>query len=178
MSAVTPGDGVVVRPGERRDLDAISAVHGHYARETPVTFDLRPYTPDEREEWFGHYATEGRHRLFVAELDGEVLGYTSSSRYRPKAAYETTVETSIMLRPGATGRGTGSALYRALFDALAGEDVHLACAGITMPNEASEALHLAFGYRRVGTFTGQGRKLGAYWDVAWFEKPLGPDWPA
>ena len=45
-------------------------------------------------------------------------------------------------------------------------------AGITLPNPASLALHRRFGFREVGVFTENGRKLGRYRDVAWLERPL------
>jgi phosphinothricin acetyltransferase len=66
----------------------------------------------------------------------------------------------------------GSALYGELFKILEGEDVHRAYAGITLPNPASVALHRRFGFREIGVFREVGRKLGCYWDVAWYEKPL------
>ena len=44
---------------------------------------------------------------------------------------------------------------------------------MTLPNDASRALHLAFGFRPVGVFTEQGHKFGRFWDVEWFERPLG-----
>ena len=59
--------------------------------------------------------------------------------------------------------------------ALEGEDVHRAYAGIALPNPASVGLHERFGFKRVGHFTEQGRKFGRYWDVAWYEKPLGSE---
>ncbi len=62
--------------------------------------------------------------------------------------------------------------YTALFEALAGEDLHRAYAGIGIPNAASIALHERFGFARVAYFTEQGRKFGRYWDVAWYEKEL------
>ncbi|MEA3076073.1 MAG: phosphinothricin acetyltransferase [Actinomycetota bacterium] len=156
------------------DLDAITAIHGHYADTTAITFDLRAYTRAEREEWFSHYSATGRHRALVAvdPASEAVLGYASSSQHRAKAAYDTTVETSILLAPSATGAGVGSLLYAELFGLLAGEDVHRAVAGVTVPNPASFALHLRFGYVPVGVFSEQGRKFGRYWDVAWFEKAL------
>ena len=75
-------------------------------------------------------------------------------------------------RPDAVGRGIGTRLYTALFDALSAEDVHRIVAGIGQPNPASVALHERFGFRRVGLFSQVGRKFGQYWDVAWFERPL------
>ena len=119
-----------------------------------------------------HYAATGRHRLLVAEREGEILGYASSSQLRVKAAYDTSVETSIYLRTEAQGSGTGSRLYHELFELLRHEDVHRAYAGITLPNEPSIAIHKKFGFKQVGLFQEVGRKFGQYWDVAWFEKDM------
>jgi phosphinothricin acetyltransferase len=109
----------------------------------------------------------------VAVSDGRVIGYACSSRFRHKAAYETSVETSIYLAPESVGRGAGSRLYEELFETLEGDDVHRAYAGIALPNPASVALHERFGFKRVAHYTEQGRKFGRYWDVAWYERPLG-----
>ena len=40
-------------------------------------------------------------------------------------------------------------------------------------SDTSESLHRKFGFERVAVFSEQGRKFGRYWDVAWYEKPLG-----
>jgi len=91
------------------------------------------------------------------------------------ARYDTSIETSVYLVPESVGRGAGSRLYEELFKALEGEAVHRAYAGIALPNPASIALHERFGFKRVAHFTEQGRKFERYWDVAWYEKPLGPE---
>ena len=64
-------------------------------------------------------------------------------------------------------------LYKQLFEALEGEDVHRAYAGVALPNEASIRLHLGFGFRQVEVYEEVGRKFGAYHDVVWFERRLG-----
>lgn len=161
-----------VRPARPDDLPAIVGIYNHYIVHTPVTFDLDPVTVDERRAWFGQFADNGRHRLFVAEQDGHVVGYAGAHQFRAKAAYDTTAETTIYLAPGSTGHGIGRALYAALFDALAAEDVHMLVAGITLPNDASVALHERFGFRLAGVFHEVGRKFGRYWDVGWYEREL------
>ncbi|WP_328386259.1 GNAT family N-acetyltransferase [Streptomyces sp. NBC_00400] len=105
--------------------------------------------------------------------EGALLGYATSSAFRPKAAYTPSVEVTVYCAPHAAGRGIGTLLYTSLFEALAGEDVHRAYAGITQPNEASTRLHTRFGFRHIGTYTEVGRKFGRYWDVAWYQKDLG-----
>ena len=168
----TRAEAIEVRPCSEVDLEAINEFYNHYILTSPATFDMEPKTMDERREWFNHYAPTGRHRVLVATIDGTAVGFASSSRVRPRAAYDTSIETSVYLAPDATGRGIGSMLYEALFAALEGEDIHRAYAGITMPNPASVALHERFGFRLAGTFREQGRKFDRYWDVCWYEKEL------
>ena len=164
---------VHVRPGTQSDLEALNDIYNQYVVETHFTFDVEPVTVEARREWFSHYGSTGRHRLLVGVSDHEVVGFACSSRFRPKPAYETSVETTIYLAPGAVGRGAGSTLYGELFKSLESEDVHRAYAGVALPNPASIALHERFGFKRVAHFTEQGRKFGRYWDVAWYEKPMG-----
>jgi phosphinothricin acetyltransferase len=161
-----------IRLARESDLERLTEIYNYYVMNTPITFDLHPFSVAERCEWFRHYSASGRHRLLVAETDGLVAGYVTSSRFRPKAAYEASVETTIYLAPEATGRGMGTDLYTALFAALAEEDLHRAYAGVTLPNPASTALHRKVGFRSIGVYREVGRKFGKYWDVEWFEKPL------
>ena len=102
-----------------------------------------------------------------------MLGYASSSEYRPKAAYDSSVETSIYLHPDHLGKGLGQQLYSHLLDSLKPFRLHRAYAGIAQPNPASVALHTSFDFEHIGTFTEAGHKFGGYHDVAWYEKALG-----
>jgi phosphinothricin acetyltransferase len=162
----------LVRAAVAGDLPALTDIYNHYVVNTAITFDLQPFTPEGRRGWFDEHSAAGRHRLLVAADEGIVLGYATSSRWRPKAAYETTVETSVYCRADAVGRGIGTALYAALFDALRSEDIHRIVAGVSLPNPGSIALHERFGFRPVGVFPGVGRKFDRFWDVSWFERPL------
>ena len=160
----------MIRRARAEDLGALTTIYNHYVRETPITFDLEPYTLETRRPWLDAFAASGRHQLFVAEEAGAVVGYACSRGFRDKRAYDSSAETSIYLAPAAQRRGLGTALYTRLFEALAREDVHRFLAGITLPNDASIALHQRFGFERVGVMREVGRKFGRYWDVLWMEK--------
>ncbi len=157
-------------PAGRDDLPRLTEIYNYYILHTPVTFDIEPYTVERREPWFAQFGDSGRHRLLVAEFDGTVLGYAGTTRFRPKAAYDTTVETTVYCAPEAIGKGIGSKLYTKLFELLKGEDVHRFVAGYALPNAATEALHRRFGFKVVGVFSEVGRKFGKYWDVCWVER--------
>jgi phosphinothricin acetyltransferase len=161
-----------IRPATRADLPRLTDIYNHYVINTPITFDLEPLTVAARTPWFEEHSESGRYRLLVAVEDGKVIGYASTGRFRVKHAYDPTVDSSIYCAPEGTGRRIGSKLYTALFDAIAGEDINRIVAGVTIPNDASIALHQRFGFRVVGTFTEIGRKLGRFWDVTQLERPL------
>jgi phosphinothricin acetyltransferase len=165
---------ILVRPGAEDDLGALTDIYNHYVRETHITFDTAVFTPEERRPWFDSHPEDGPHRLLVAQdrQAGTILGYVTSSPFRAKPAYATSIETTIYLAPDAVGRGTGTLLYRSLFAALADQKLHRALAGVALPNEASVRLHRRLGFQYVGTYREVGLKFGRYHDVAWYEKDL------
>jgi phosphinothricin acetyltransferase len=160
-----------LRSATHEDASAINDIYAYYVRETAVTFDVEVPSLAQRHTWFERHA-DPRHRIIVAEVDARVVGWASSGPLRDRAAYETSVEASVYVARGSTGRGVGTALYEALLRTLAGEDVHRAYALMSLPNDASVALHERCGFVRVGLFSEQGRKFGRYWDVACYEKRL------
>lgn len=161
-----------IRSARPDDLPALTEIYNHYVRTSAITFDLEPVSLDSRREWLSHYAETGPHRVLVAVEGEDLLGWASSSRLRPKAGYDTTVETSVYLHPDHHGRGLGTFLYLELFQRLAGEDLHRAYAGVALPNPASIALHRKLGFRPLGIYEEVGRKFGRYWSVQWLEKAL------
>jgi phosphinothricin acetyltransferase len=163
---------MIIRPASIVDLPRITEIHNYYVQNTHITFDIRPFTPEQRVSWFNQHSNGGRHRILVAEDGGQILGYTATGSFRSKEAYETTVEVSVACSPDSTRKGIGSQLYRELFSLLEKKDVHRVVAGIAQPNAASNALHERFGFTEIGAFTEVGRKFGKYWDVLWMEKTM------
>jgi phosphinothricin acetyltransferase len=100
------------------------------------------------------------------------VGYAYAGPWRSRPAYRWTCETSIYLEIGRRRRGSGRALYEALLARLAERGYRTAVAGMTLPNEASVALHRAMGFEPVGTFRQVGRKHGQWHDVAWTQRAL------
>jgi len=177
MTSSSPGRAAVksrrVGPDRRVNLGEVGAIYHHYKEHTAVTFETSPVCPGDRSAWLDEHLRRGPHRLVIAEdPSGRLLGWATTSPYRPRAAYATTVEASVYCEPTSVGRGVGSSLYRLLFRSIEAEDLERIVAGVTLPNPASLALHQKFGFRPVGVFTRVGRKLGRYWDVAWLERPL------
>lgn len=163
---------IEIGPGTEEDLPAIVAILNYTIVNSDATFTSEPVTVAERREWFGRFSVTGPHRLLVARRGEQVLGYAASQPYRDHEGFRETIEVSIALDASCRGQGVGTALYRELFGCLASEPVHVALAGIVLPNEASVALHRKFGFTEVGTFHEYGIKNGRYLSSVWMERLL------
>lgn len=161
-----------IRPARTDDLAALTDIYNHFVTETAATFDIEPKTVEQRRSWFEQFSADGPYRLLVATRDEAVVGYASSSRFRPKPAYDRSVEVTTYLHPDEGGRGIASMLYQQLFADLRGLDLHRAYAAVAQPNPASVALHRRFGFHDVGVMREVGRKHGRWWDVLLMERPL------
>ena len=106
----------------------------------------------------------------MAACSGFVYAYATA--HRSRGAYQWSVETSVYVAPGHHRQGLGATLYDALLPRLAGRGYCHAYAGITLPNDASVALHRRVGFQAVGVFRSVGWKLGAWHDVSWWHLPL------
>jgi phosphinothricin acetyltransferase len=169
-----PGGGAAaeVRYAVPEDLPALTAIYNHYVVHTAATFDIEPVEVSARQVWFNHYGPTGPHRLLVAVQGDELVGYATSSTFRPKPAYDRSIEVTVYLHPQATASGIGTALYTRLFAELRDEPLHRAYAVIALPNPASVALHAKFGFVEIGTMTEVGRKYDQWWDVLMMQRPL------
>jgi phosphinothricin acetyltransferase len=152
------------------DLAGIVGIYNYTAAHSIANFDTRPVTVAERRGWFEQFSSTGPYRLLVARRGELVLGYASSQRYREHEAFRETVEVSVAIDATCRHQGVGSSLYRALFDGLADEPVHVALAGIALPNDASVALHRKFGFTEVGTFREYAVKDGQYLSSIWMQR--------
>lgn len=162
---------VVIRRAEVADVPALLEIYNHYIVNTHITFDLEPRTLDQHLGWLAKFASDGRYRCFVAVRRDGVIGWACSAPFRERAAYQTSVETSIYLAPEETGHGIGSRLYRTLLESIERMDVHRAYGGVALPNEASVRLHTRMGFEHIGTYREVGRKFDRFWDVAIYGRP-------
>ena len=157
---------MLIRPATEADLPAVKAICDHQVLTSAATFDLEPPLVDY---WRSRLtSTEAGDHLLVAVDDGAVLGYAYSASYRARPAYSRTRETSVYLAPEAVGRGAGRALYDDLLGRLSADGVHTVLAVVATPNPASEALHRACGFERVGLLPEVGRKLDRWIDTAFW----------
>lgn len=161
---------VVIGPAAEVDLPGIVKILNYTVAHSIASFATEPTSVAERRDWFEQFSSTGPYRLLVARRGNLLLGYACSQRYRDHEAFRETVEVSVALDVSCRGQGVGSLLYRALFECLADDSVHVILAGIAMPNDASVALHRKFGFTEVGTFREYAIKNGQYISSLWMQR--------
>jgi phosphinothricin acetyltransferase len=168
-----PSDARRVRDATRADAGACAAIYAPYVTGTAITFEDEPPSAEQMRKRITTAAQ--RHAWLVLEDDGRVVGYAYGGRFHARAAYRWACEVSVYVELGRHRTGGGTMLYRALLRRLAERGYRVAVAGMTLPNDASVALHRAIGFEPVGTYRRIGFKHGAWHDVAWVQRALGDD---
>ncbi len=164
-------DDVVIRLATAADAEATRRIYNHEVEHTTHTFDLVPRSLEDQQAWLRD--REGALGVVVAEAGSEVLGFASLSEYRPRAAYRTSVESSVYVDATARGRGIGQRLMQELVAVADARGFHTMIARIAGGQEASVRLHEAVGFTIVGTEREVGRKFGAWLDVVVMQRMLG-----
>ena len=164
-----------LRAARPEDAAALLEIYAPIVRETAISFEHAP--PSEAELAAKVREVSPTHPWIVAERGGALLGYAYATRFRGRAAYDWSCESSVYVATGARRQGLGLRLGAALVEALEAQGFRTVVAGIALPNEASRELHRRLGYRAVGTFAAVGFKLGRFHDVEFWERRLGAGTP-
>lgn len=164
-----------IRLATPEDASAILDIYAPYINDTVITFEVKvPSTAD-----FSRRAEKimARFPYIVVERNGRIAGYAYAHPAGEREAYQWNAELSVYVHGDFQRRGLGSRLYSALIELLSLMGYRNLYAVITMPNEASVAMHRRLGFKPLAVHKNAGYKLGKWHDVAWLEKNLGPYGP-
>jgi L-amino acid N-acyltransferase YncA len=165
----------VVRPAAPADAAPVAVIFAHYVATSVATFEEVAPTAEDWRRRLDDLAGQNLPFL-VAEAGhgGSVCGFAYASPWRPKPAYRHTVEDTVYLSPGHTGRGIGSALLGGLLARCAQAGARQVIAVIAdAGSDASAALHRRFGFTEAGRLSAVGRKHGRWIDTVLMQKDLG-----
>jgi L-amino acid N-acyltransferase len=152
------------------DLAAINAIYNHYVEHSTCTYQTEPETPAGRQKWFD--AHDAEYPVTVAEIDGQVVGWASLSKYHLRAAYKPTVENSVYVHHAFQRRGLGRALLEDLIARASALGYHSIIAGISADQSASVTLHSQLGFVKVGQLREVGYKFDRWLDVLYMQRML------
>lgn len=162
----------MIRTVKVSDAADISRIYNHYISETVVTFEIDPISAAEMAERIADTLQQSLPWLVAEDETGSVIGYAYANKWKGRSAYRHSVEVTVYLDRFVTAKGWGTKLYHALFSALSGLAIHVAIGGISLPNQASIALHEKFGMKKVAHFEAVGCKFERWIDVGYWQVVL------
>ena len=158
---------MTVRQAMADDAEAVAAIWNHYIRETAVTFNAQEKPVEEIAALI-----RTRPAFFVALDQGRVAGFATYDQFRGGVGYARTMEHTIQLAPGASGRGHGRALMRAVEDHARTGGAHTMFAGVSGENPEGRAFHARLGYAETAVLPHVGWKFGRWMDLVLMQKFL------
>ncbi len=161
----------MIRTAKPSDAPALSEIYNYYVLNTVATFEELAVSPTQMRQRLADNLDADLPWL-VVEKDQQVVGFAYASKWKGRTAYRYSVEVTVYLSHSMTSKGFGSALYTKLFDSLRGKSIHAVLAGISLPNDASIALHEKFGMSKVAHFEEVGHKFDNWVDVAYWQGKL------
>lgn len=162
---------LTIRAATEADAAEILEIYAPYVKETAITFEYEVPTLEEFTDRIRQKLN--KYPYIVAVADGRIVGYSYASPFRPRAAYDRSVETTIYIHKDFRGKGIGKKLYLLLEEILKAQNIKNLYACIAYPNPESIAFHEQLGYKTIGFFSKCGYKLDTWYDMIWMEKFIG-----
>ena len=153
------------------DAAAIAEIYNEGIEDRIATFETRPRTAVDVQEWF-----DGVHPIVVVERDSAsrvVDGFAASSLYRPRDCYAGVAEFSVYVRRSARATGVGRLAMTALIDAAEASGYWKLVSRVIEENEASRRLLRSVGFREVGTYRRHAQLDGRWRNAVIVERLLG-----
>ena len=160
----------MIRNAEGKDASQIANIYNYYIENTTVSFEEKSVTREEMESRIADYTKA--YPWLVYEENGKILGYCYATKWRVRAAYKHSAETSVYVDKDFHGKGIGTVLYAELVRRCKDQGIHVLVAGIALPNEKSQKIHEKMGFKKIAHFEEIGRKCDRWIDVGYWEYKL------
>ena len=159
-----------IRLAGATDAEVIRAIRNDVIEHSTAMWTTEPVSPGDGRAWLAENLA--RRSAYVAEADGQVIGYANWAPWRPKDGYRHTVEDSVYLTEVHQGHGLGADLLKTLIAGAGDSGAHVMMACIESSNTRSVALHQRLGFELVGTAREVGTKYGRWLDLTMMRLPL------
>lgn len=154
----------IVRKATTSDLPSILEIVNHAILNTTAIYDYDPRSLEEQTLIFDNKNAKN-FPIFVAEYQGEMLGFGTYDTFRTKVGYRFTVEHSVYVKEGFAGKGIGHLLMEELISTAKKEKYHVMIGVIDASNENSIRFHEKFGFESMGILKEVGFKFNRWLDA-------------
>lgn len=156
------------RLATEKDLTKILWIFNDVILNTTAIYQNAIMTEGDIKAWWEIKKTL-KLPVFVAELNEEVVGFTSYGPFRQREGYRRTVELAIHIDPRYRRQGLGKKLLSMLIEKAKVDKLHVMIAGIDSENVGSIILHENLGFEICGELKQVARKFDRWLDLTFMQ---------
>lgn len=158
-------------PASPSSLPGILAIVNHNILHSTALYDYDVKWQEYINTWYADKQAAG-WPVIVAVEDEAVIGYGTYGPFRFKDGYKFTVEHSVYVAEGHSGKGIGGQLLEELIRLATAQGYHTMIGGIDAGNAGSIAFHKKYGFTEAGLLKETGFKFGRWLDLQFMQKML------
>ncbi len=161
----------ILRLAAESDLPTINEISNYYVLRSTCTDQLKPESTADRLAWFREHPPE-KYPVTVVEIDDDIVGWGSLSKWRPRAAMAPTGEATVYIRHDSHRRGLGKMILCDLIERASPIGFHSLIGSVSADQPASIALQESVGFQPVAHLTEVGHKFGQWLDLKYLQLML------
>jgi L-amino acid N-acyltransferase len=145
------------------DAPEILSIVNHAILNTTAIYDYEPRSLESQIALLHEKINQG-FPVFVATWNEKVVGFALYGTFRPKKAYQFTVEHSVYVAENCIGKGIGKLLMEQLIVQAKKDKIHCMVGVVDAENKESLLFHQKFGFTVSGTLKESGYKFNRWLD--------------
>ena len=168
---MSSSENTVMRPALMDDMPHLLSINNDSIMNSTSNYCYEPQTLEDQQKWFEDRIAKN-FPVIVVEYGGAIIGFGTYGSFRERIGFRFTVEHSVYLRPGNTGKGIGSLLMTELIQLAKAQGMHNMIACIDGANTGSIRFHERLGFQNVGTIKEVGYKFDRWLDMTLMQLTL------
>ncbi len=157
---------------QEMDVPGILEILNHEIIHSTALYEYEKRTITQQEEWFNE-KQKSNNPVLVVKTGEKVLGFGTFGSFRPRPAYQYTIEHSVYVHHAYQGQGIGNLLLEELIKQGKSQGYHSMMAVIDSSNDLSIMFHEKFGFQKVGELKEVGYKFDSWLDLTMMQLLLG-----
>lgn len=159
---------MLIRNATREDLPVILEIMNFAILHSTAIYDYQCKSYQDIISWYEKKIID-KMPVFVGELNGHVIGFSTYGSFRTREAYKFSVEHSIYLKGEFQGKGFGKSMLQHLIVTAQQKGYHTMIAGIDSENTGSIEFHRKAGFMEVGRLKDVGYKFDRWLNLVFMQ---------
>lgn len=155
----------IIRRAKIEDLEVILEIVNDAILATTAIYDYDVRTLNDQISWFQEKQKQDFPVIVATDENDKVIGFGTYGTFRMKIGFKFTVEHSVYVKEGFSGKGIGKAILSELIFIAKTQKLHVMVGCIDAENTGSIEFHEKLGFKKAGILKESGYKFDRWLDL-------------